>query len=463
MNALKESNGMPLYQVIASYGRGLCAVVLALLLAGCGKLGTPQQEGTLVLGMVKEPVIHFYDGSPGEGMTRELAEMLAQEMGLPLTLHLAEDYQELEALALAGKVHLAAYLQRGVTNEPLRYASPLASRSLWLVQMGEEKQRVRTVQDLHNLEIFTPVASAAAVAIKTMAPAIVPQLVEVRYQDEMDIFAEMAAGRIRYAAVDELYLQYASQMYPDLQPILQIPGQRVFAWAVHSVAGDNFLQQVNQFIESTQRDGRWAALRDRYIGYLRRIDAQQAQAFIEDVKSTLPRYKPYFYQAQQETGIDWRKLAALAYQESKWDPLATSPTGVRGMMMLTEATAHNAGVNNRLDAKQSILGGARYLSQIVDALPDSAQHPDRLWLGLAAYNVGPGHIQSGRRLAQQLKKNPDSWFDMKKVLPLLANPHYYSRFKTGRCRGGQAVILVENVRSYYGILAKLEPAYTGSE
>ena len=93
------------------------------------------------------------------------------------------------------------------------------------------------------------------------------------------------------------------------------------------------------------------------------------------------------------------------------------------------------------------------------ALPDTAKHPDRLWLGLAAYNVGPGHVQSGRRLAEKLKKDPNSWFDMKKVLPLLARPAYFSQFKTGRCRGGEAVILVENVRSYYGILANMEPGH----
>jgi membrane-bound lytic murein transglycosylase F len=329
------------------------------------------------------------------------------------------------------------------------------------VQMGDADRTVKTLQDLQGLEIYTPIASAAAVAITALAPNVVPKLVQVRYQDEMDIFAEMAQGRIRYAAVDELYLQYASQMYPDLQPVLQIPGQRVFSWAVHSQAGEPLLIQLNQLIDTVQKDGRWAALRDRYIGYLRRIDAQEAQAFIEDVQTKLPRYKQYFYKAQEETGIDWRKLAALAYQESKWDPLATSPTGVRGMMMLTEATAKHAGVNDRLNAEQSIVGGAKYLAQIVNDLPDTAQHPDRLWLGLAAYNVGPGHLQSGRRLAQQLKKNPDSWFDMKKVMPLLANPRYYSRFKTGRCRGGEAVILVENVRSYYGILAKMEQAHAG--
>lgn len=106
--------------------------------------------------------------------------------------------------------------------------------------------------------------------------------------------------------------------------------------------------------------------------------------------SVLPQYRPLFHDAQVITGIDWRMLAALAYQESQWEPLATSPTGVRGMMMLTEETDH-LGVNNRLDPAQSIRAGAQYLSELRDALPESIDEPDRTWMALAAYNLGMGH------------------------------------------------------------------------
>ena len=134
-------------------------------------------------------------------------------------------------------------------------------------------------------------------------------------------------------------------------------------------------------------------------------------------------------------------------------------TSVRGMMMLTEDTADALGVSNRLDPMESIRGGARYLVQLMDQLPPSAADPDRLWLALAAYNLGMGHLNGGRAIALKLKKNPDSWFDMKSVLPLMSQPAYYERLKSGRARGGEAVILVENVRSYYSLLAHLEPAH----
>jgi membrane-bound lytic murein transglycosylase F len=174
----------------------------------------------------------------------------------------------------------------------------------------------------------------------------------------------------------------------------------------------------------------------------------------------LSEYRFAFHEAQEITGIDWRLLAALAYQESKWDPLATSPTGVRGLMMLTEDTADRMGVTNRLDAAQSIRAGSKYLAFLMDELPPEIKQPDRLWFALAAYNLGMGHLNGARHFAPSLKRDPNSWVDMKQVLPLMSRPEYYERLKSGRARGGEAVILVENIRNYYDVLSRLEPIYT---
>ena len=181
--------------------------------------------------------------------------------------------------------------------------------------------------------------------------------------------------------------------------------------------------------------------------------------FIERMQSVLPAYRVLFHAAQASTGIDWRLLAALAYQESQWEPLAASPTGVRGMMMLTGDTADRLGVSNRLDAAQSIRAGAEYLSDLRDSLPSTVREPDRLWLALAAYNLGMGHLNGARHIAKTRRADPDSWYEMKKVLPLLAQPQYYTRLKSGRGRGGEAVIMVENIRVYTDILNHHERAY----
>ncbi|MDP2852361.1 MAG: transglycosylase SLT domain-containing protein, partial [Gallionella sp.] len=157
------------------------------------------------------------------------------------------------------------------------------------------------------------------------------------------------------------------------------------------------------------------------------------------------------------TGIDWQLLAAIGYRESHWNPLATSPTNVRGMMMLTEDTADRMEVKNRLDARESILAGARYLALLREQMPDRIHEPDRTWMALAAYNQGYGHLEDARILTQRAGLNPDSWPDVKKWMPLLNRPGYYNTLKHGYARGGEAVILVESIRSYHDMLKRLVP------
>jgi membrane-bound lytic murein transglycosylase F len=197
----------------------------------------------------------------------------------------------------------------------------------------------------------------------------------------------------------------------------------------------------------------------RYSSHVDRINRQAIAHLVEDIQTLLPHYRKHFQDAQAATGIDWRLLAAVAYQESKWDPQATSPTGVRGIMMLTEETADRLGVSNRLDPVQSISAGSRYLASLRDLLPEDLREPDRTWHALAAYNLGLGHWNGARQIGESMKRDTRSWFEMKKVLPLMAKPEFYGRLKSGRARGGEAVIMVENIRNYYDILSRFQPAW----
>jgi membrane-bound lytic murein transglycosylase F len=128
-------------------------------------------------------------------------------------------------------------------------------------------------------------------------------------------------------------------------------------------------------------------------------------------------------------------------------------------MMLTGETADRMGVADRLNPRQSILGGARYLAMLKEALPSRIAEPDRSWLALAAYNQGQGHLEDARRIAQARGGNPDSWADVKEALPYLARGTYSKVMKYGYCRGGEALHFAENIRNYYDVLLRLEPGY----
>ena len=215
--------------------------------------------------------------------------------------------------------------------------------------------------------------------------------------------------------------------------------------------------RVNAFFAELKRDGTLQRLVERYFSYAQmpRLDAG---VFQQRMKSVLPQYRPLFQHAQEATGIEWRLLAAIAYQESQWDTQATSETGVRGLMQLTEDTARHLGVVDRMDAQAGVLAAAQYLRGLKDKLPARIPEPDRTWLALAAYNIGIAHLEDARVLAQKQKSSPDSWTGVSKALPLLTLPEFYEDAKYGYARGGMPVAFVERVRAYYDILLAHQPS-----
>ena len=101
---------------------------------------------------------------------------------------------------------------------------------------------------------------------------------------------------------------------------------------------------------------------------------------------------------------------------------------------------------------------ARYFADLRDKLPARIAEPDRTWLALAAFNIGLGHLEDARVLAQSQKLDPDRWSDVRKALPLLADPVYFVKAKNGYARGGMPVAHVDRVRGYFDILLRTQPA-----
>lgn len=178
----------------------------------------------------------------------------------------------------------------------------------------------------------------------------------------------------------------------------------------------------------------------------------EIQTFLKHITTRLPHYRKEFQQAEKKTGIPWVLLASMSYQESKWNRHAISPTGVRGLMMLTRSTAADLGIQNRLDPKKSIAGGAQYLSHLYKRLPHVLQSTDRMHLALASYNVGIGHVKDAQLLGRRLGKNPNQWDDLKDVLPLLAKKKYYQDLPHRYARGWEPVEYVTRIREYRKIL-----------
>jgi membrane-bound lytic murein transglycosylase F len=327
-----------------------------------------------------------------------------------------------------------------------------------LVVCNDDQPPLKDIADLVGRELEVTAGSAHESALREARnnfPSLKWQT--VRNTTPQDLLTEVSEGKLDCAAVNELQLAEARNYHTNLVAQLDIAPPSKLAWGFPEDTDPELIEQVQNFFTDVQQDGTLQRLLDRYYGHNNRLRMMDAAAFITGINTHLPHYRRMFEEAATLTGIDWRLLAALAYQESQWNPLATSYTNVRGMMMLTGDTADQMDVSNRLDARESILAGAKYLRLIKEQMPRRIPEPDRTWLALAAYNQGYSHLEDARILTRRAGFNPDSWSDVKKWMPQLNRPNYYKTLKHGYARGGEAVILVESIRNYYDMLKRLEP------
>lgn len=380
-------------------------------------------------------------------------------LGLRSKMIVADSDADILQRLKKGEGQLAAAWQTPVEDPEIRSSVPyFQSHNLLITH--EASLPISRVEQLRNRTVHVVAGSRQEAALHELRQ-IVPELVVAATPrlTALDLMEAVSMQRYEATLVSNAEFDVGSNYYPDLQESMVIGPTKPITWLFSPEVAPELIARANAFLNELEASGEMDRLRDRYFGHVDRLKPADSVRFIERMRTVLPKYRAMFHAAQLDTGIDWRVLAALAYQESQWTPQATSPTGVRGMMMLTGETADRLGVSNRLDPAQSIRAGAQYLNNLRDELPPTIDEPDRLWMALAAYNLGMGHLNAARYIAKVEKANPDAWYEMKRVLPLLAQPRYYSHLKSGKGRGGEAVIMVENIRMYTDILNRYEQGY----
>jgi membrane-bound lytic murein transglycosylase F len=445
----------------------LSLLAAVFFVVACGYFGsglplpfpTPAQHDLVVL---IHPGLLTYstddNGNP-TGLEYDLAQTFAQELGVAVKFDVVEEPDQLATRLDKSDFHLAA-AWLSPADDPAMQATPPIFLTRDILVQHEASLPLAEANQLAGKTVHVMAGSRQAVTLNRLSREIRElKVVEFDEGDVLELLEQLANRRIEYVAIDENFADIANQFVPNLRTTLPLSETQPVVWHLGKHPNPELRERLNAFIERVQHDGTLARLEDRYLGHVRRLNQADVIKFLGEVETTLPKFRKSFQAAQALTGIDWRLIAAVSYHESNWDPNATSFTNVRGIMMLTEETADHLQVSNRLDPSESILAGARYINMLKEQLPEEVAEPDRTWLALAAYNIGPGHFNSARSLARQLKADPNSWYDMKRILPKLAQPKYSQQLKTSRARGGEAVILVENIRSYYDILLRNAPPF----
>ncbi|HBW0082454.1 TPA: membrane-bound lytic murein transglycosylase MltF [Klebsiella pneumoniae] len=406
-------------------------------------------RGELRISTINSPMTFATMNNKAFGLDYELAKQFADYLGVTLKITVRQNISQLFDDLDDGQADMLAaglvYNQERVKNYQAGPTYYSVSQQL-VYRVGNT--RPRTLAALTAEQLTIAPGHVAINDLQTLKAEKYPVLAW-RVDEKRGTTALMQAvidGKLDYTIADSVAVSLFQRVHPELAVALDITDEQPVTWFSARDDDNSLSAAMLDFFNNINEDGTLARLEEKYLGHGNDFDYVDTRTFLRAVENILPEVQPLFEKYARE--IDWRLLAAIAWQESHWDPQATSPTGVRGMMMLTRNTAQSLGLTDRTDAAQSIDGGMRYLQDMMDKVPDSIPKDERIWFALAAYNMGYAHMLDAMALTRKQKGNPNSWADVKLRLPLLSQKPYYSKLKYGYARGHEAYAYVENIRKY---------------
>jgi len=440
------------------------------IMAGCGqgnpasadsnhsaeRIAPPEETGVLEVATRNGSTTYYLDRHENPtGPEYSLVSQFAESKGWTVNWTMHESTSAVLKALKSGKVHIAA---AGLTHLPSRTQQftrgPAHTEIIeQLVCHREIRPMPRKPEDIANVSIAVTASSSYVETLDTLAKE--HEGIEFKKDGGKTtevLLSDVAKKDIDCTVADSNIVQIMRRHFPNLEVAMNLTKGRNLGWYLPA-GSDELAANAHEWMNSVEGDNALGYVESQYYAYINEFDFVDLRALNRRIDDRLPNFMDAFFEAESATGMPAELLAALAYQESHWDPSAVSPTGVRGIMMLTRNTAESLGVANRLDPAAAIDGGARYLADRHRRLPDTIPEPDRTFLALASYNIGRGHLLDARQLARELGKNPDSWDDMKEVLPLKADKRYYPSTRYGYARGYEPVHYVQRIRNYQDVIS----------
>ncbi|WP_404359972.1 membrane-bound lytic murein transglycosylase MltF [Methylotuvimicrobium sp. KM1] len=419
-----------------------------------------REKGKLIVLTRHAPTTYYHDDATQQGFEYELTQQLAQSLNIDVEYKVYDNTFDIMAALAAGEGHIAA---AGLT--PSEYGAkhfqygPSYKTVEQQVVCNKRGKLPKTNEDLLNHSLLVIADSRSDEKLSEIRQ----QYPELSWQSTTTLSTEQVLEQVANGAVDctvvESNIVTVNRLhFPNLINAYTLSEEKL-AWALPNNSS-TLRQYIGNWLARIQSDSTLKAINERYYGYAELFDYHDAAVFLQRVKKRLPKYKSYFKQVAADYNIPWTLLATQAYGESEWNPDAKSPTGVRGLMMLTNNTAKSLGVNDRLNPRQSIRGGAKYMQQLLKRIPQEVAEEDRIWFAMAAYNIGIAHLYDARELARKMGKNPNVWADIKQVLPLLSERRHFKNLKYGYAAGKDSVKYIDRIRLYHDLLRKTETSTT---
>ncbi len=453
---------------------GAALWTLILLSTGCGdnttsagelsadntsaksQLPPPEESGVLHVATRNGSTTYYLDRHENPiGPEHSLVSQFAQSKGWKVNWTMHDSTADVLRALENGDTHLAAAGLTHLPSRDKRFARGPAHTEITeqLVCHREMRPMPRLPENMIDIDINVTADSSYAETLAALAAT--HDGLEFSEDENLTtelLLSEVAEKKLDCTVADSNIVQIMRRHFPHLEVAMNLTSGNNLGWYL-PMGSDDLADDTRAWMNSQAGDEAIGDVENQFYAYIGDFDFVDLRALNRRIDDRLPKFIERFAEAEMATGIPAELLAALSYQESHWDPTAVSPTGVRGIMMLTRNTAESLGVMDRLDPAAAIDGGARYLADRHRRLPDTIPEPDRTFLALASYNIGRGHLLDARQLARDLGKNPDSWEDMKAVLPLKADKRYYPSTRYGYARGYEPVHYVQRIRNYQDVIS----------
>ena len=442
----------------ASLSFRMLFLIFILFLAGCN--GPPNHatlESILAKGSItvitrNNSHCYYIYRDQAMGFEYDLAKAFADFLGVTLEVKIAEKWEGMMPALMNGT---GAFIAASYTKTPKRQRQVAFSRGYLTIQqhiiVHRKNQNIKNIEDLVGKTIHVRRGTSYQERLEQLIAQGYDLTVELH--DDIpteELIQQVEKGKIEVTIADSNIAFRNRRYYPKIVVSGAINPEEHLGWAVHPNSY-RLRRKINSFFQEIKANGTFQRIYNRYYANVDDFDFVDLRAFHRRLKSRLPRYRPDIKAAAQTHGFDWRLITAQMYQESHFDPMARSHSGAYGLMQLTRSTAKSLGVVNILNSKQNIHAGVQHLRDMYD-LFDNIVGSDRLFMALAAYNIGQGHIQDARKLARQMNLDPDKWASLTKTLPLLSYQKYYQKAEYGYCRGSEPIEYVKQIMIYYDIL-----------
>lgn len=423
----------------------------------CSDLEKILAEDTLRVVTLSRSTSYFDYKGEEMGFEYELAQRFAQHLGVKLKIATAKDETEMINMLVDKEVDLAAY-PLAISNEnkaKVAFVNHTFNSSQVLVQQKKKNkfEQISDVVDLIDKEVYVVENSKYHKRLINLDEEIgggIQIITMSNEDDEETLIEKVSKGEIEYTIADDNIAKVNKTYFNNIDASLRISFTQRSAWAIRKNS-DELEATVNKWFEEAKGDYTCDYLYHKYFEQKKNNNSKEKPKYVN--KNKICEYDSYFKKYAKNLNWDWKMIASIAYQESRFNPNAKSWVGAIGLMQLMPSTAKKLGADSTTmrNPEVSVRTATEYLKRVDNIFSYIENRSERTKFVLASYNAGVGHVRDAMALAEKNGKNPEKWEDVKIFVLLKSKPEFFNDpvVRHGYLRGEEVYNFVEDIMVRY--------------